>query len=611
MSMERLMERDIVRKNIMKQASLNEEIICKPSRTFGHFRDTIYSASATKRFQLIKSGLTNRIKQSTTTSMEKVSSMAMNNGFVKILQSWTSTDNHDEDPTLDDHLRTHQLDQRTTSDPNNIIDKDLIIANNCPKSNKSGVVAGQQVTISTGGKSENELIERRLSKEDGSDSSKDSSLQSDTSVDSEDSFASVIYVPKQSQQSSLPHQQYQHHHHYHPHHHHHHHHPYHHSGSDENADTQQNFHQNSSQYHQFPSLIDMTSGLPVSAGTVGYQLRTTSAPPSPRIKHPPEIHGIRPSGLKLISMSPLVKQFPATSKSLPPPSPPGLSPRNFYPYPITTGPFFPPSIPADNKEKSELVEEAPTIECPSNDNIDNIRNNEVESKVETTNFPIPNLVDPQDENINDKEVKSEETSPVILSSSSIETVKSSKKVPVPLVVKTTVTIEHQESKEPTKIKRQTSTSVIGEDGEDNLSEKSSSDSVSEEDTTRRTRLIQIKELLRQKPGFATRCGKTSFPLVRRASTATAGRYDNTVHATTLPRLLSLELFNPETDDLDSDSSGLSSPESVGSVISVISDERFTILNKGRFAILIFSILFNGSELNNHFMEISLGSFSYN
>ena len=40
----------------------------------------------------------------------------------------------------------------------------------------------------------------------------------------------------------------------------------------------------------------------------------------------------------------------------------------------------------------------------------------------------------------------------------------------------------------------------------------------------------------------------------------------------LPRLLSLELFNPETDDMDSDSSGVSSPDSVSSVISVLTEE---------------------------------------
>jgi len=40
----------------------------------------------------------------------------------------------------------------------------------------------------------------------------------------------------------------------------------------------------------------------------------------------------------------------------------------------------------------------------------------------------------------------------------------------------------------------------------------------------------------------------------------------------LPKLISLELFNPETDDVDSDSSGLSSPDSISSVISVLTEE---------------------------------------
>lgn len=83
MSIERLKERESVRKNIMKQASLNEELIYKSRPTFEAFKDTLYSGSA--RFQLLKSGLTNRIKQSTT-NIEKVSGMSIKNGFVRILQ---------------------------------------------------------------------------------------------------------------------------------------------------------------------------------------------------------------------------------------------------------------------------------------------------------------------------------------------------------------------------------------------------------------------------------------------------------------------------------------------------------------------------------------------
>lgn len=85
MSIERLAERESVRRNIMKQASLNEELIYKSKPTLEAWRDSFYSASASKRFQLIKSGLTNRIRQSTN-NIEKVSGMAIKNGFVRILQ---------------------------------------------------------------------------------------------------------------------------------------------------------------------------------------------------------------------------------------------------------------------------------------------------------------------------------------------------------------------------------------------------------------------------------------------------------------------------------------------------------------------------------------------
>ena len=99
------------------------------------------------------------------------------------------------------------------------------------------------------------------------------------------------------------------------------------------------------------------------------------------------------------------------------------------------------------------------------------------------------------------------------------------------------------------------------------------ESLEEDKESRKARLNQIKELLKQKPGFAART-RPAYPLVRRASTATSTSKSEKVSSKLLPKLLSLELFNPETDDLDSDSSGVSSPESAGSVISVISDERF-------------------------------------
>lgn len=40
----------------------------------------------------------------------------------------------------------------------------------------------------------------------------------------------------------------------------------------------------------------------------------------------------------------------------------------------------------------------------------------------------------------------------------------------------------------------------------------------------------------------------------------------------MPKLMNIELFNPEIDDVDSDSSGVSSPDSIGSVISVVNED---------------------------------------
>ncbi|XP_063979726.1 serine-rich adhesin for platelets [Diachasmimorpha longicaudata] len=503
MSMERLMERERVRGNIMKQASLNEEIICKHP-TLEHLRDSLSSTTASRRFQLLKSGLTSRLKQSTT-SMEKVTTLSIKNGFVKMLQSWKSSESNPEESETNAEAMKNKL-----------IEKNVQAAPSVKK--------------------ESDTIERRLSKEDGSDSSKDSSLQSDTSVDSEDSCASVIYVPKQ----------------------------------------------------EAPPLIDVMGATPS-----GYQLRATSAPPSPRVKHPPELHVPR---FKLISRSPLLKQFPATSKSLPPPSPPGLSPRTVNS--ANARPFFgsnyqnnpiscsfdkvsinkPESSQASGDVKSESTSVLPSFDkfltrdkhCPT----------VIIEKVDATGGEkLPKIKWNEGETL-EQEMPAIETSKI----------KTKKKTEAPKIQ--AKEDEAVPSKTPSLCVlggyRSMSTTVDEDDpttigdsmplltDTEEAPEHSSNESINDDDS-RKFRLNQIKELLRQKPGFATRCAKPAFPLVRRASTATSGRLESV--ARTLPRLLSLELFNPETDDLDSDSSGASSPESAGSVISVISDERFILKNE--------------------------------
>ncbi|XP_076753793.1 class I SAM-dependent methyltransferase fire dancer isoform X1 [Xylocopa sonorina] len=445
MSAERLAEKERVRRNIMKQASLNEDIFCK-GKTFESLRDSLYSANATKRFQLLKSGLTNKIKQSTTNI--EVSGISIKNGFVKILQGWKSSDNDTTANTLNDEASK---------------------ANNDSKVQSTTVLS-------------KEGIERRLSREDGSDSSKDSSLQSDTSVDSEDSFASVIYVPKQDAQPTT-------------------------------------------------EVI-----IPASNNN---KLGSSSAPPSPRVKHPPETPHSR---VKVISISPLLKQFPATSKSLPPPSPPGLSPRILNP--VLTRPFFGPTtvtnqqqVPGDkaaNANKTEVFNNG----CHQSMNGD-VQNNKknIDTEISGRNDCLQT------------------------GKPSLQSICAYKSMTESLEI----------AEEPQTVKDTAPLLPNTDDSPDVSLEEKNTFEINKEEENRKARLNQIKELLKQKPGFATRT-KPSFPLVRRASTTASGRLEAVTKV--LPRLLSLELFNPETDDLDSDSSGVSSPDSVGSVISVISDERY-------------------------------------
>ncbi|KYM97920.1 PREDICTED: uncharacterized protein LOC108778044 [Cyphomyrmex costatus] len=385
MSAERLEEKERVRRNIMKQASLNEELICK-WRTFEALKDSISPVSASRRFQLLKNELTSKLKRSTT-NIEKVSSMSIKNGFVRMLQGWKSCENESASAATTEATK--------------------------PKSTDNKV---QPVTMV---KRSIEGVERRLSREDGSDSSKDSSLQSDTSVDSEDSFASVIYVPKQDV-TALP----------------------------------------------APSSVNEVPSAPRPAAL---QLSTT--PPSPRVKQP--LDSGQSSRFKVIGVSPLLKQQSTVTNT------------NTH-----LGDAMKPSVPTVvAKETFDNTLQAPAA------------------------GGLRLIPEPDEES---------DTTSLIHAFNDVTKVV---------------------SREP----------------------------VASEDDSRKARLNQIKELLIAKPGFATRA-RPSFPLVRRASTAASGRLETVTRI--LPRLLSLELFNPETDDLDSDSSGVSSPESIGSVISVTSDERY-------------------------------------
>ncbi|PSN57512.1 hypothetical protein C0J52_01590 [Blattella germanica] len=178
MSTERLREKERVRQNIQKQASLNEELIYRRHRTLDSLRDTFFSTSTAKRFQLLKNGLTSKLKSSTT-GIEKVAGTSFKNGFVRILQGWKGE--------VSPSARPSPMPTPSEAAPPCTPPPDSKKLSN----NFSGIGDDNNKKELTRSGSE-----RRHSREDGSDSSKDSSLQSDTSVDSEDSFASVIFVPK-------------------------------------------------------------------------------------------------------------------------------------------------------------------------------------------------------------------------------------------------------------------------------------------------------------------------------------------------------------------------------------------------------------------------------
>lgn len=154
-------EKDRIRKRIQKQTSLNE--------TF------LYRSVFSKKLQVIREGLTTKLRTSSE-SMERLK----NTGIGRLIQNLKISPQAPSKPSGEAQERSSG-----ESAPNS--------ATSC------GENQTQQVELDEEGKP------RRRSRESGSDSSKDS-LQSDTSIESEDSsFASVIYIPRpeQQQQSCL------------------------------------------------------------------------------------------------------------------------------------------------------------------------------------------------------------------------------------------------------------------------------------------------------------------------------------------------------------------------------------------------------------------------
>ncbi|XP_054082078.1 uncharacterized protein LOC105208466 isoform X2 [Zeugodacus cucurbitae] len=255
MAVNRLREKEGVRKRIQKQTSLNEAFLCQ-------------SSTLSKKFHIMRENFTKKVKTSTG-SFERVTKTGLNK-LVQNLSSYISPGTissdlsdkviseiqeygtvhsqsnapkcnkyhhhhhyqnvqHPQSVNLQNcqyHPRTFTNNQETGSQASHY-QKQLSISsgvnkyagpvtycNNAECSNTGCYCstyhyAGCSTFCTTNDGYENKNGEsRRHSKESGSDSSKDSSLQSDTSIESEDSFASVIFIPKPEQhQQQLNYQQ--------------------------------------------------------------------------------------------------------------------------------------------------------------------------------------------------------------------------------------------------------------------------------------------------------------------------------------------------------------------------------------------------------------------
>lgn len=459
MSVERLREKERLRKNIQKQASLNEEYLYRRPGALDSIRDSIFSTSATtaKKFQSLKNGLTSKFKTSTT-NIDKVTV------FVRMLQGWKSHGPVPEVPTPSD----------------------------------------------TSAGTEKSYPERRHSREDGSDSSKDSSLQSDTSVDSEDSFASVIYVPKAD-------------------------------GSG-----------------------DPLSPTPLSPGPTSPRLKVSSVPTSPRMKSSP--------GLP----SPRIKQaFPLIR----PPSSPGVVPtpgsvnkilvaqyslKNYS----TSSSFCAASMKPQSKSQPNSPPKSESDEKITKPELQPIINKDITMEVFEEIDPIPPIK--EEEEITTPEVTKELIAEINKDIEEIHKLTAETNQLKPRIVL-------QDIKPYPKITLQTVAELPEipqfKSREPNKSPTDTLDSRSS-DRKRKERIRQIKEMLNKGIPGANIGKRPPFPIVRTSKVEPSAKSH--------PKLLNLELFNPAIDDIDSDSSGVSSPDSVDSVISVIPDElRKTAMEKGK------------------------------
>lgn len=219
----RHLEKQRIKENLHRQQSLPEDRIAltleeKPKS----LKESFLAVTQNKKFDIFRESFT-KFRQSgphsscsdgQSSDTTKDESVSIKVGFTKMLNRWkTETDDHGE---FKGGLKSFTQKRGVNIDPINVFglrrDQSLDSATRrglfhkkgawSPKSPKHQVDSSDGTLLSPTLRrccmecpDDGIVTERRLS-QGGSDSSKDSSVQSDTSLDSEDSCISVIFVPK-------------------------------------------------------------------------------------------------------------------------------------------------------------------------------------------------------------------------------------------------------------------------------------------------------------------------------------------------------------------------------------------------------------------------------
>uniref|UniRef100_A0A182Y5C4 Methyltransferase type 11 domain-containing protein n=1 Tax=Anopheles stephensi TaxID=30069 RepID=A0A182Y5C4_ANOST len=467
MAESRLREKERIRKRIQKQISLNESFLCR--------------SLFTKRLQVIKEGFATKLKTGRPPYCYEpggdcgpcpggccLAGMHPEHGGTG--RYGGSTGGH--------HRLSRNNSASGSGTSSNGSNGNGINGNG---TNGNGSIGHDKLLASMGSSQDEASKPRRHSRESGSDSSKDSSLQSDTSIESEDSFASVIYIPKPDQQQQPTQQQQQ---------------------------VQSN--------GGCGVVAGGSNGSSACSGGNGANGGTNSVSD---FFSPGAAINCMPSSS--VPTSPLVMPCPTPAHS---PAPPRTK----------SGCVAAASEPADGHTSFSSVSNGSSNQFTFEETV-----------------ILPWQLEQQESTVKE---------PTAMSDAPMSNV-------VPAVRDTSACSKSTSNSSTTTTTTASSTcsgkaaasSGTGSRRNSNQEGVSPQKAGSQSKITRQ----QIKDL----PPIPKFRRSGNYPILRRQTSAAAGT--STAAPVPVPKLLSLELFNPETDDLDSDSSEPSSPDSIDSVISAL------------------------------------------